>query len=992
MLDREKMSDRAAAVHSTKAGDTMLIPLLFFCSGATALVYEVLWSKYLALLFGSTVQAQTVVLAVFMGGLALGNKWFSRGADRAARPLAIYGRIELAIGVYALLFSFLYALADRVFVGVGSGLLEHRAALLFLKGALSVLLLGLPTVLMGGTLPVLAAWLQRHAADAGRGTARFYAINSLGAVCGAGVSAFILVPSLGMPATIRATAVANIVVGLAALLLAGRAVRNVAGQRPRRDAAAASSSKNPVLRWACIVVALSGAVSMGLEVLASRCLALIFGSSLQAFAIVLMAFILGIGLGSVVVASLRFQRWTKNGATVLLLLAATLLIGLVVGNLQNLVEIYRHVRSGLSSTVMGYHLHQIFVSVMAVCVLGLPAGALGAVLPLWIRIVSETSDLLGDRVGRLLTWNTLGAVAGVLVTGFCLMPLLGLRNSFAALAFVSCAAAIVTAFAVRQRAAAAFAGLAGLGLLVLTLTGGEGWRYALTAGVFRVHETGILVPISERSKVTQMLFYEDAADATVSVERDQESPTASELVLRINGKGDASSHGDLSTQILLGQLPLMMKPGSKDVFCFGMGSGITAGTVLGHPIDHLSVAENCQPVLRAAKLFEPWNQGVLRDPRVRIYPEDARTVLKLSPQKYDAIISEPSNPWMANVGSVFSYEFYRIAADRLKPGGIMTQWFHLYEIDDQSVDLVLRTFNSVFPAMEIWDVGGGDIVLLGSDRPWESTPAVYGRVFAFEKPRHDLEAIGLGSPEAVLARQLASQRTAYAVPNPGAIQHDDYPILEYAAPRAMYVDVGRQSQRLQRFDERTWQSNLASTDKNRVLSGLDDGTLRSVFCQSYGSVDPGLQYYIRMRVENVPPDFGLLAMPCVFRGTNDVVPMDPPNAPQFFHDLAQAEIGLERPTDERRPAVEEIANILENVREYNRQDSGWSAGYYAYLAAEVSLKLGDPARAKAILSRGLQLDPQSEELNYLSRILEREGVMKSSAVAARPLEILVSGF
>jgi len=581
----------------------MAILLLFFCSGATALVYEVIWSKYLALLFGSTIQAQTVVLAVFMGGLALGNKLFSGRADRARRPLAIYGCIEIAIGLYAVIFPLLYRAADAIFAFAGSSLLEHGVWLLLLKGLLSAGLLGGPTLLMGGTLPILAAWLQKNTTDAGRRSARFYSTNSLGAVCGAGLAGFFLIPDYGLPTTINLTALVNVLIGVAAILIARKpsVLLPAAKVREAPDAGQPQAATN-LLRWACVVVALTGAVSMGLEVLASRCLCLIFGSSIQAFAMVLMAFILGIGLGSALIASPRHRSWPK-GITAVLLLCAAALIGLVVFNMVNLVEIYRHARSGLGATAMGYRYYQVLMSVISLGVLGLPAAALGSVLPLWIRVVSVTSPLLGDRVGRLLAWNTLGAVGGVLMTGFVLMPVAGLRGSLATLALVAAGAAIITALATRQRIAAVAGVAVILGLAIVAARDDAGWRYALSAGMFRLHETDpSLFPIADRQKVAQLLFYEDAADATVSVERDEDGPS-SELVLRINGKADASSHSDLSTQILLGQLPLMMKPDSSDVFCFGLGSGITAGTVLGYPIGHLTVAENCEPVLRAAKLF-----------------------------------------------------------------------------------------------------------------------------------------------------------------------------------------------------------------------------------------------------------------------------------------------------------------------------------------------------------------------------------------------------
>src|SRR5215510_1528927 len=200
----------------------MLVPFLFFCSGASALVYEVVWSKYLTLMFGSTIQAQTVVLAVFMGGLALGNRLFGARADKAPRPLAIYGYVELAIGLYAFFFNWFYKVADTVFISLGTDRLEHRALVLLLKGVLSVGLLLGPTILMGGTLPLLAAWLQQQSNDAGRWSARFYSINSLGAVCGAGVAGFYLVQALGMIASLQLTAMGNVLIALAAVGLARR--------------------------------------------------------------------------------------------------------------------------------------------------------------------------------------------------------------------------------------------------------------------------------------------------------------------------------------------------------------------------------------------------------------------------------------------------------------------------------------------------------------------------------------------------------------------------------------------------------------------------------------------------------------------------------------------------------------------------------------------------------------------------------------------------
>ncbi len=976
----------------------MPVLCLFFCSGATALIYEVVWSKYLALLLGSTIQAQTVVLAVLMGGLALGSKLFSRYADRANKPLAVYGWIEIAIGFCAFLFPVFYRLADGLFVSAGSKLLDHSGGLLLLKGIMSAGLLLVPAALMGGTLPILAAWLQKRMGDPGRLSARFYSINSFGAVCGAVLAGFFLVQRYGLPVTMEMTALVNVLIGLVALgigrkqlalLPSADKISKKPNPPPDRPA-----NKHGAFRWGCALVALTGGVSMGLEVLASRCLTLIFGASLQAFAIVLVSFILGISFGSAVIASPRRKHWPRDMTTIVLLLGAAMFIGLLVFNIENIAALYLHAQSGLQRTFVGYFYHQILAAMVSILVLGLPAAALGALLPLWMR-ESETLNLLGDRVGRLLAWNTLGAVAGALLAGFVLMPCLGLRGAFGAVALVLAVAGIVTALASRLRIAAVAGVVIGLLVALATTAGDADWRDVFSIGIFRLTDVEFfqkgasLRSYMERWRQNvRLLFYEDAADATVSVERSKGTDGSDELVLRINGKSDASAGdnpgigGDTSTQILLAQLPLMAKPDSKDVFCFGMGSGVTAGSALGYPIEHLTVAENCGPVLRAVKLFDRWNHGVATNSRVRICREDARTVLKLDAQKYDVIISEPSNPWMAGVGSVFSREFYQLAAGRLKPGGIMAQWFHLYEMDDDTLNLVLRTFGYVFPFMEIWDVGDGDIVLLGSSQPWESGPEVYRRAFTLDGPRHDLALIGLATPEAVLARQFASQRTSFAVAGPGPVQSDDHPILEYAAPRAFYMYQGRRGvERLPRYDERTWQMGVAPLEKNNVLGKLSAADLAPIFGRDFGSGNPELQSFLNNGFQGRAGSliFGNRVMPCIFQTTQARV-YAPPSAVTnlIARQLYLAEAALKTEPAKQSEAVESIETILDDLKDYKAGQTDWSAAYYAGLAVKASLRLGNVAQAKAILLRGQQLEG-SEELEYLSRILEHEGTQSAES-------------
>ena len=848
----------------------MIVLLLFFCSGATALVYEVLWSKHLGLLLGSTVQAQTVVLATFMGGLALGNRLFGRRADAAEHPLALYGRLEMAIGLYAFCFHWLYQAADHVFVRVGTPLLGQPAALLVLKAALSVGLLLGPTLLMGGTLPLIAAWLNRRGGDAGRLSARFYSVNSLGAVAGAWAAGFVLVQAMGLTASLQLTAMFNVFIGLVAIGLAKREAGAAAGNaRDGGQGEATTTQPNPTNRngdghhdplpavaeslplaeYAVPVVALTGAVSMGLEVLSARSLVLIFGASLQAFAIVLMAFILGIGLGGAVMASPRTRHWPRELTTTVLLLGTAAWVGLLVAGIEHWVEAYRWIKTGLARTATGHAFHQVIAAVVSLVVLGVPAGMLGAVLPLWLRELPRSGTELGRGVGRLLTWNTLGAVAGTLITGFFLMPKLGLRGALLGLATGLCGAAWLLGWRFRRPAVEIWAGTLALLLLLAGAFGQGTWRHLMSSGVFRLRETELNRDfLGHRQRHIEIHFHEDAADASVTVEQGDGIAASDQFTLRVNGKPDASSRGDMGTQYLLAHLPLLARPQSEDVFVLGFGSGVTAGALLGHPLKQIVVAENCAPVLRAGKFFEPWNRGVLTNRLARIVSEDARTLLKLDPQRYDVIISEPSNPWMAGVGGVFSREFYELCASRLKDGGVMAQWFHVYEMHDGIVALVFHTFASVFPHLELWDPGAGDLILIGSQKPWPTGPEVWRKVYERAQPRADLEAVGLLAPELVWARQFSSQATTRWFIENGPLQSDEFPVLEYEAPKAFYI--GASATEFRNFDERVRQHQLAPVAKRTALATAPAAALREVF-RAHGTVNLDASTVLAARLNNL---------------------------------------------------------------------------------------------------------------------------------------------
>ncbi len=655
----------------------------------------------------------------------------------------------------------------------------------------------------------------------------------------------------------------------------------------------------------------------------------------------------------------------------LLLCAAAGWITLLVFNIERWVDFYRIAQTGIGRTSVGYVYHELLTTGISLVILGLPAAGIGAVLPLMIRAESGGTATLGNQVGTLLTWNTLGAVAGTLVAGFVLMPLMGLRNAFGVLAAVLALVALAAAWQSRWHTGKGLALSAAVFSSCLFVFGGEGWRCVISSGVFRLREKEFSAQaMALRKQRVHILFYEDAADATVSVEQGDDLPGipfASERCLRVNGKADATTHSDLSTQLLLAHLPMLARPGAKDVFIFGLGSGISAGAVLSYPVERMVVAENCAPVVRASQYFTNWNRRVLDDPRAHLWREDARTVLKLNPQLYDVIVAEPSNPWTVGIGSVFSREFYQLAASRLKPGGIMVQWFHVYEMHDGIVELVLRTFNSVFPRVEIWDPCSGDIILLGSLQSWQTGPDVFRQGFTLPGVRLDLAQIGIHSPEALLARQLASQRTAFAITGGGPIQSDLFPVLEYAAPRAFYL--GDNSRMLEKFDERTRQQLLAPADKLAILQSLPPEQVQSIFSEF-----TTINYELFVSVRGLA---SATTLPCVFNTNSPrtIIPVPPADNPTNAAILTRAATLIGGTIQQRREGIA----LIESAVEAQSSSTNRSAAEWVALAATAALSIGDlePAGRLAVLA--LKRDPTEAQAAYVARIVERERQSRQAA-------------
>ncbi|HVY72152.1 MAG TPA: fused MFS/spermidine synthase, partial [Verrucomicrobiae bacterium] len=759
-----------------------------FVSGVAGLGYEIIFSRSLAIFLGSDGHAIIAVLAAFMGGLAIGNAALGRRADRVPRPLHFYAALEAGIGLYALLFPTLLAIAEPLFRHTSAFLSGGPATLLPLKLAFAIMLLLPPTILMGGTLPTLARAMTTDLPRLGSKLGWLYFLNSLGAAIGCLLADFLLIPDFGIVGALHFNAGLNFgVVLLTSLALGSRPLvdRNEdpatqASPVPPPAAQSASISAN----WLLAAAACSGFAGMLCELVWTRLLGLILGSATHAFALVAAIFIAGLACGGWLVhrrVTHHPLRWFTRSQFILV---AVILLALPA--YARLPWLFTQATDWLPRNDPGYRLFLVIQALFAAAVVFLPALLLGASLPLVAQAITQKLAEAGRKTGVVFAWNTIGAVLGIVVTGMFLLPRIGLAATLGVGIGCTCLAA-TSIRGPSPRLVASLASLVALPLLSGWLFQAA-WARSLTLGLWRL--PGTVHSLAEFKTITaqnQIKFYADGAASTVSVNAWTEHGHE-ELNLRVNGKPDASSANDLPTQLLLGHLPMLLRPESSRALVIGLGSGITCHAIATHPaINTLDVVEISPEVARAARLFAPFNGNVLDDPRLRLVVDDARSFLQRANGGYDIIVSEPSNPWIAGVAGVFTREFYEHCRARLQPDGLMVQWIHLYDNSPAALDLVLQTFASVFPQMGIWQSEELDLILIGSAKPRAS--GLDPLLAELQQPgvAKDLAQIRLSRPAVLLSLEVVSPENGRFLPAPETPPHTDLrPRLEYAAQRGFF--------------------------------------------------------------------------------------------------------------------------------------------------------------------------------------------------------------
>jgi spermidine synthase len=781
--------ERAESARPAASSGRRALFLLFSLSGFAGLVYESIWTHYMKLFLGHAAYAQALVLAIFMGGMAIGSWVASRRSHRWRNLLAAYAIAEAVIGAFALVFHEMFTGATALaYETVLPRLVGMPAAVSIVKWALSGALILPQCILLGMTFPLMSAGIIRAFPDRpGRSLAMLYFTNSIGAVVGVLVSGFLLVQLVGLPGTVRIAGALNVVIAVEVWRRFGRARRAPAADV---EQVAAARAADRTFALYLLVSAVTGASSFIYEVAWIRMLSLVLGSSTHAFELMLSAFILGLALGGLWIQhridglanAVRYLAFVQV-AMGLLALATLPVYGTTFGVMRWLIE-------SLPRTNGGYAWFNLASNGIALAIM-LPATfCAGMTLPLiTFRLIRRG---YGEAsIGAVYASNTLGAIVAVFFATHLGMPLLGLKGLLtlgagldlalgAALAWSAASAFRSHRFPGAITAACALAVALVLGLAHLDPA-------AMASGVYR---TGKLIdPALER-----VVSHRDGKTSTISLIAD----TGGHLRIATNGKVDAAvtmapgvpAQLDESTMILLGVVPMSLAPQARSAAVIGLGSGLTTHTLLSNPrLEVVDTVEIEAEVVKAAARFRPRNELAYADPRSRITIDDAKTFFSTYGKTYDLIVSEPSNPWVSGVAGLFSDEFYRHARRHLAPGGLFVQWIQLYEIDVELVVSVLKALDANFSDWAVYAANDVDAIVVARDGG--ILPPPDRRILQIPQLAAALRRTGIASQQDLDLRKIGTRRAweglvrSFAVP----ANSDFHPVLDQNAARTRFLGV-----------------------------------------------------------------------------------------------------------------------------------------------------------------------------------------------------------
>lgn len=738
---------------------------LFFCSGISGLIYEVVWTRQLTVILGNTVYAVSTVLTVFMAGLALGSFLGGRFIDRRTDALRVYAILEIAIAILGFGLSSLLKQTGPAYLWIHHILSEFPLLLSAARYVFTSGLLVIPTTLMGATLPVLSRFLVANERAVGLDTGRLYALNTLGAAFGCYAAGFVLIGNLGVEASVGIASALSLTVGIAAWFCWKRLGDVPSAARVQTVDHDGNTSEWTLLRMVVLAAfAVSGLAALGYEVIWTRLLIRYLGNSIYAFSTVLTTFLVGMALGSLVFSFVAAR--SKRNVVILGLIQVAIALYVLLS-----ILVFAWTTEWLQSWVQPEPWWQgtgaKFLKTFALMLL--PTFLMGAAFPVAGQIYISNFRRLGQRLGELYACNTLGAIVGAAAAGFLLLPLLGMQGSLLVLVCLNLGMGLVLCslepgLPLRTKA------LLLVALAVVTSAGAA----AMPRDVFRRAHAAA-------ASDGELLFYKEDVLGTVTVRESGEKRTLAIDNLPLAGTGSEC----LTSQIPLGHLPMLLHPNPKTAYVLGFGGGGTTHAVATYPeLQRIDATELCQSVVDVAPMFSQINHDVVFDPRLLLEVTDGRHYLLTTKQTYDVISVDLLWPQTAGAASLYTLEFYQLCHQRLGNDGIMVQWLFAGSIPTRYVKIIARTIGQVFPHVSLWwSPGRQHIFVVASKSPLRVDLQRMTQRMDQPDVRRDLAGIDLDEPAALLSLFIA-QDTALAefISDSDAINTDNLPLLEYGLP------------------------------------------------------------------------------------------------------------------------------------------------------------------------------------------------------------------
>ncbi|MDQ1061690.1 spermine synthase [Stenotrophomonas sp. SORGH_AS_0282] len=786
------------ALVKSRAGTWLL--WIFVLSGFSGLIYQSIWTQYLGLFLGHSSYAQSLVLILFMGGMAIGAWLVSRWSSRVRRPLLAYAIIEVVIGLLGLSFDGIYQgltgwAYDQLLPMLPASQLQHA------RWVLAAAMVLPQCILLGATFPLMSAGyirLREHAE--GRVLAGLYFSNSLGAAIGALASTYVMLPAIGMPGTVFSAGLINILVAVmvyplskrdVSLPASGRAASEPQGEFTESIAPSSGRATSPPL-LILAVAGLTGAASFVYEITWIRMLSLALGTTIHSFELMLAAFILGIAMGGL---------WLKNRADSLLsplVTAGWIQVWMGIAALGSMFvyasafEWVGWLMKVITHTAEGYGLFNLASAGIALLVMFPAAFFAGMTLPLLTLALLRQGH--GEKsIGQAYAYNTIGAIVGVLAAVHVLMPLLGLKFALLSAAMVDIALGLVllAKFARSETASRAPVVFPAAAISALAVVA-SAWLVTfdplvLNSSVYR-HGTTVL------GGGTRTMFVKDGKTATVAAFETGEKGQEVRMI-STNGKVDAgmaaslgqAATADESTMLLLAAVPLSMRDHYDRIGVIGFGSGLTTHTLMGHAkVGSVDTVEIEPAMVEGARAFGSRVSRAYTDPRSNVIIDDAKAYFASVPQKYDLIISEPSNPWVGGTASLFGTEFYQYIPKQLNEDGLFVQWLQLYEISPDLVNSVLSAMLANFKDVKAYIANENDLILVAS--PHGEVPELGGSIFEQPLLAAELSRIGVTDLAALQSTQVMNRTglQGYLTLYPYRLNSDMYPILKLQAPQARF--------------------------------------------------------------------------------------------------------------------------------------------------------------------------------------------------------------